>query len=215
MRPKLEMKIAEIDILLLEMGTLAEEQLSQAMTALLNHDVNLAEKVITSDQRMDDLEIQIEKKCLDTIALQNPLAGDLRKISSILKMITDLERIGDHCVNISEIVIKMANESYFKPLIDIPKMAAIVQEMIKSSLDSYVNKNTNLAIATAKRDDEVDAIYLTIYKELLDIIHEDKTYMDQIVSLLFIGRFLERIADHVTNICERSIFITSGERVSF
>lgn len=215
MRPKLENKLIEIDEMLLEMGMLAEEQLSHAIKALLNHDIILANKVIERDVKIDELEMEIEKKCLNTIALQNPLAGDLRKLSSVLKIITDLERIGDHCVNMAEIVVNMGNEPHFKPLIDIPKMATIVQEMVNASLDSYSRRNPALATLTAQRDDEVDALYLKIYKELLEIIHEDKSHMDQIVSLLFIGRFLERIADHVTNICERSIFIATGERVNF
>ncbi len=215
MRPKLENKLIEIDEMLLEMGMLTEEQLNHAIQALMNHDTVLANKVIERDSKIDALEMEIEKKCLDTIALQNPLAGDLRKLSSVLKIITDLERIGDHCVNMAEIVVKMGNEPHFKPLIDIPKMAGIVQEMVNASLDSYSRKNPALATLTAQRDDEVDALYLKIYKELLEIIHEDKSHMDQIVSLLFIGRFLERIADHVTNICERSIFIATGERVNF
>lgn len=215
MRPKLELKISEIDELLLEMGTLAEEQLSQAMQALITHNVPLAQKVIDTDARIDELETIIERKCLNTIALQNPLAGDLRKLSAIMKIITDLERIGDHCVNMAEIVVEIGSEAHFKPLVDIPKMANIVQEMVKSSLDAYVRQDVALATLTAQRDDEVDALYIRIYKELLNYIHEDKTHMDQIISLLFIGRFLERTADHVTNICERVIFMANGTKVTF
>lgn len=215
MRPKLELKISEIDELLLEMGTLAEEQLSQAMQALISHNVPLAQKVIDTDARIDELETIIERKCLNTIALQNPLAGDLRKLSAIMKIITDLERIGDHCVNMAEIVVEIGSEAHFKPLVDIPKMANIVQEMVKSSLDAYVRQDVALATLTAQRDDEVDALYIRIYKELLNYIHEDKTHMDQIISLLFIGRFLERTADHVTNICERVIFMANGTKVTF
>lgn len=215
MRPKLELKLAEIDELLLEMGTLVEEQLNQAIVALTTHNVPLADKVIQTDVKIDELEAVIENKCLHTIALQNPLAGDLRKLSSVMKIITDFERIGDHCVNIAEIVVSIGSEAHFKPLLDLPKMANIVQEMVNSSLDSYVRKDVALATLTAQRDDEVDELYITIYKELLNYIHEDKTHMDQIISLLFIGRFLERIADHVTNVCEHSIFMINGKRVSF
>lgn len=215
MRPKLELKISEIDELLLEMGTLAEEQLESCIKALTTQNIDLAKIVISKDERMDELESIIEQKCLNTIALQNPLASDLRKLSSVMKIITDLERIGDHCVNIAEVVVEIGHAPHFKPLVDLPKMAHIVQEMIKASLDSYVSKDVALATLTAQRDDEVDALYITIYKELLNYIHEDKTHMDQIISLLFIGRFLERIADHVTNICERSIFMASGKRVTF
>lgn len=215
MRPKLETKLSEIDELLLEMATLAEEQLNTAVEALMKQDEKMANHVIALDQKVDELEIIIEKKCLNTIALQNPLAGDLRRISSIMKMITDIERIGDHSVNIAEVVLNIGKDPYFKPLVDLPKMAHIVQEMIKSSLDAYTRGDVALATLTAKRDDEVDALYISIYKELLNFIHEDKTHMDQIIALLFIGRYLERIADHITNLCERIVFSVSGERVTF
>lgn len=215
MRPKLETKLSEIDELLLEMATLAEEQLNTAVEALMKQDEKMANHVIALDQKVDELEIIIEKKCLNTIALQNPLAGDLRRISSIMKMITDIERIGDHSVNIAEVVLSIGKDPFFKPLVDLPKMAHIVQEMIKSSLDAYTRGDIALATLTAKRDDEVDALYISIYKELLNFIHEDKTHMDQIIALLFIGRYLERIADHITNLCERIVFSASGERVTF
>lgn len=215
MRPKLETKLSEIDELLLEMATLAEEQLNTAVEALTKQDEKLANHVIALDQKVDELELIIEKKCLNTIALQNPLAGDLRRISAIMKMITDIERIGDHSVNIAEVVLSIGKDPFFKPLVDLPKMANIVQEMIKSSLDAYTRGDIALATLTAKRDDEVDALYFSIYKELLNIIHEDKTHMDQIIALLFIGRYLERIADHITNLCERIVFSVSGERVTF
>lgn len=215
MRPKLETKLSEIDALLLEMATLAEEQLNTAVEALMKQDEKLANHVIALDKKVDELETIIEKKCLNTIALQNPLAGDLRRISAIMKMITDIERIGDHSVNIAEVVLSIGKDPYFKPLVDLPKMAHIVQEMIKSSLDAYTRGDVALATLTAKRDDEVDALYIKIYKELLNFIHEDKTHMDQIIALLFIGRYLERIADHITNLCERIVFSVSGERVTF
>lgn len=215
MRPKLETKLSEIDALLLEMATLAEEQLNTAIESLMKQDEKLANHVIALDQKVDELETIIEKKCLNTIALQNPLAGDLRRISAIMKMITDIERIGDHSVNIAEVVLSIGKDPYFKPLVDLPKMAHIVQEMIKSSLDAYTRGDVALATLTAKRDDEVDALYIKIYKELLNYIHEDKTHMDQIIALLFIGRYLERIADHITNLCERIVFSVSGERVTF
>lgn len=215
MRPKLETKLSEIDELLLEMATLAEEQLNTAIEALTKQDDKLAKHVIDLDVKVDELETIIEKKCLNTIALQNPLAGDLRRISAIMKMITDIERIGDHSVNIAEVVLTIGKDPFFKPLVDLPKMAYIVQEMIKCSLDAYTRGDAALATLTAKRDDEVDALYIKIYKELLNIVHEDKTHMDQIIALLFIGRYLERIADHITNLCERIVFSVSGDRVTF
>lgn len=215
MRPKLETKLAEIDELLLEMATLAEEQLHLAIDALTTQNEVLAKRVIEMDLKVDELETVIERKCLNTIALQNPLAGDLRRLSSVLKMITDIERIGDHCVNIAEVVVTVGKDPFFKPLVDLPKMASIVQDMIKASLDAYTRNDVALATLTAQRDDEVDQLYIKIYKELLNIIHEDKTHMDQIIALLFIGRYLERIADHITNLCERVVFAANGKKVTF
>lgn len=215
MRPKLETKLAEIDELLLEMATLAEEQLALSIAALTKQDEKMAKQVIALDLRVDELETIIEKKVLNTIALQNPLAGDLRRLSAVLKMITDVERVGDYSVNIAEVVLGLGKDPFFKPLVDIPKMANVVQEMIKSCLDAYTRQDVALATLTAQRDDEVDELYLKIYKELLNIIHEDKSHMDQIIALLFIGRYLERIADHITNLCERVVFSTTGNRVTF
>lgn len=215
MRPKLEVKLSELDELMIEMGTLSEEMLKKSMTALLTRDVELAQKIIEKDARVDELELAIETKCINTIALQNPLAGDLRKISAILKMITDLERIGDYSADIAEVVVSIGDQPMFKPLEDLPRMAQIVQEMLRSTIDAYINSDVALAEATGKRDDEVDELYFKIYKELLAYIHEDKAYMDQVVALLFIGRYLERIADHTTNLCERIIFHVTGERKHF
>lgn len=215
MRPKLEVKLTEIDELFLEMGALTEAMLINAMKALETQNVGLAERTIEKDKRVDELEMILEEKCLHTIALQNPLATDLRRISAVMKMITDMERIGDYSEDIAEVVVSLGGNELFKPLEDLPKMGRIVQEMLHSALDAFVRRDVKLAEITARRDDEVDELYMIIYKELLSKIHEDKTYMDQIIALLFIGRYLERIADHVTNLCERVIYSVNGQRVQY
>ncbi len=215
MRSVLDERLQEIEELLLKMGSQVEEQIDLSLKALMTKDLELANRTIGLDKRTDNLELSIEKKCLDLIALQQPLAGDLRKISSVLKIITDLERIGDHCVNISKVTIEMGSEPFIKPLIDIPEMAKLVKGMVRHSLDSYVKANANLAIQVAKRDDLVDDLYERVYVDLLEFVRKDDANTKQVVNLLFIGRYLERIADHTTNICERVIYMTTGERKHF
>ncbi|WP_430883432.1 phosphate signaling complex protein PhoU [Fusibacter sp. JL216-2] len=216
MREQLDYNIKELDALLLKMSSQVEEIIELSIKALMEQDLDLANRIIRLDNKIDNMEISIEKKSLELIALQNPIAGDLRRVSAILKIITDLERIGDHCVNIAKVVIDIGKKPFIKPLIDIPKMAEIVRKMVNESIDSFVQANSQLAIEVAKRDDEVDALYETIYLDLLEFMRKDDVEeVDQIVNLLFIGRYLERIADHTTNICERIIYMSTGERMNF
>lgn len=212
MRAILDSKMVKIQGLLLKMSANVEEIVEKSIRSLVSQDLELAKEVIALDERIDELEEQIEKKCINVIATQQPLASDLRKLSSILKIITDLERIGDHAVNIAEVVGDIGEEKLIKPLIDIPKMADIAREMIRKSLDAYVQEDEKLAAQVALMDDEVDDLYEGIYHELLDLYSEDKTIMKQLTQLLFIGRYLERIADHTTNICERIIYMVTGKR---
>lgn len=216
MRAQLDANIKELDELLLKMSSQVEELIELSIKAVLEQDLELANRIIRLDNKIDNMEISIEKKSLDMIALQNPLAGDLRRVSAILKIITDLERIGDHCVNIAKVVIANGKKPFIKPLIDIPKMAEIVRIMVNESVDSFVQANAQLAIEVAKRDDKVDDLYEIIYRDLLALLKESNADdTNQIINLLFIGRYLERIADHTTNICERIIFMTTGERMNF
>jgi phosphate transport system protein len=214
-RPKLAMNLRKLDDDLMIMSILVEEQLSTVKAALIRRDLKLAKQAIDMDARIDGLESLIEKECLDAIALQQPLAGDLRRIESILKMITDLERIGDNSVNIAKVILTLDQQPLVKPLIDLPKMFDLVLLMLQQYTDSYVRSSVELAVLTAKADDEVDALYENIYRELLEILVLDQTQQDQIVSLLFIGRYLERMGDHITNLCERVIYMATGERMSF
>ncbi|MBS4535428.1 phosphate signaling complex protein PhoU [Clostridium sp. D2Q-14] len=215
MRKYFDIELERLNDLLLKMGVMVEELIDISIDSLLKQDEVLADKVINLDIEIDKMEIKIEKKCIELIALQQPKAKDLREISTILKIITDLERIGDNGVNIAKITKRLSNEIYIKPLIDIPHMANISKEMLRKSLDSFVKKDEELAREVAKMDDIVDDIYETIYIELLDILIEDKSKMKQIVDLLFIGRYIERISDHTTNICERIIYMISGNRVNY
>lgn len=214
-RPKLAYNLRKIDEELMQMSTLVEEQLLMVKKALIRQDIELARIAIEMDPRVNAFEVSIEKVCLEALALQQPLASDLRQIESAMKMITDLERIGDNSVNIAKVVLKLGTEPLIKPLIDIPKMFDLVLIMLRQYMDSYVRTSAEIAVLTARADDEVDLAYERLYRELLLILVEDQSHRDQIVSLLFIGRYIERIGDHITNLCERVIYKATGERLSF
>ncbi|MGO1479457.1 phosphate signaling complex protein PhoU, partial [Senegalia sp. (in: firmicutes)] len=192
MREYFDKEIKHLNNLLLEMGEKSEQLIEMSIESLLNQDIELADKAIELDKDIDNMEIIIEKKCLELIVLQQPMAKDLREISAILKIITDIERIGDNGVNIAKISKKLSKEKYIKPLVDIPKMANISKEMIKKSLESFIKKDVELAKETARMDDIVDDIYGYIYRELLEILTQKKQIMYQVIDLLFVGRHIER-----------------------
>ncbi|MCX7950321.1 MAG: phosphate signaling complex protein PhoU [Clostridiales bacterium] len=213
MREHLDQKISTLNHDLIKMGAQVEAIIDLAVNALKNQDLEAAKKVYKDDDAIDELEIIIEKECLNLIALQQPLAKDLRRIAAALKIITDLERIGDHAVNIAKITLEIGNTPLMKPLIDIPKMAEIAQQMIKLSLDAFVNQDVELAKKAAAMDEQVDELYDLVIKEVLALITKNNEFLDQGVKLLFVGRYLERVADHTTNICERVIYMVTGEKV--
>ncbi|MCK5762893.1 MAG: phosphate signaling complex protein PhoU [Clostridiales bacterium] len=213
MRNLLDDKLEKAHEMLLIMCSLVEENINMAMKALINQDLDLADKVIDNDELIDSYEENIEDLCIELIATQNPLGSDLRKIFTMQKIISDLERIGDHSENIAEIVKQIGEQELIKPLIDIPEMAKIAIEMVHDCINMYIDGNVELSIETIKRDDEVDRLYEEIYSDLIELFNDNKEYKDQIFSLLLIGMNLERIADHATNICERAYYMVEGERV--
>jgi phosphate transport system protein len=193
------------------MGSKVEEQIDKCIRALANQDVDLAAHIIDDDDIVDKMEMDIEAKCIKLIARQQPLAIDLRTIFTAIKIVTDLERIADHAVDIAKITFRLKDEKYIKPLIDIPKMSGIVQDMISGSLDAYVKVDTKLAEDICKKDDDIDAIYKQVFRELLEIMVKDPTTINQATQFLFVCKFLERIGDHVTNICEWIVYLVTGE----
>ncbi|ABX42043.1 phosphate uptake regulator, PhoU [Lachnoclostridium phytofermentans ISDg] len=204
-------KILDVKHDVLRMGALVENIIDMAVTSFKEQNLDLAKKVIEKDDEIDQLELEIEKECIMLIALQQPLAKDLRTIASVLKILTDLERMGDNAVNIAEVILEIGDEPITRPLVDIIRMADISQEMIKMSLDAFVNEDIALAEKAAKRDEEVDSLYETVINDILNNITEIKGLLKQGTKLLFLGRYLERIADHSTNICERTIYMITGE----
>lgn len=197
---------------ILRMGSLVEEAIFRAVDSLAKKDSFLAKEVIAGDQVIDQLELEIEDECLKLIATQQPMAGDLRRIGMAFKIITDLERMGDYAVDIARVTIRLEGQALIKPLVDIPKMAKLAQEMVRDCLDAYVRSDVELAASLKKKDDEIDYLYNCIFTELLEIMSRDPSTIPQATYLLFVGRYIERIADHATNIGERVIFLVTGCR---
>ncbi|MDI6605180.1 MAG: phosphate signaling complex protein PhoU [Thermoanaerobacteraceae bacterium] len=212
-RTNFEKQLEELHYDVLKMGSLVEEAITNAILSLVNHDVRLAQKVIDEDERIDKMEIDIDDKCVKIIIMQQPIAKDLRIVITCLKLVTDLERMADHAVDIAKITKRIADQKYIKPLIDIPKMGEIVKEMVKLSLDSYVHQDIELAKTISQKDDIIDGLYKQIFSELLMYMIEDSTTINQATQFLFVARHLERIADHATNICEWVTFLESGKHI--
>ncbi|EIW00897.1 phosphate signaling complex protein PhoU [Thermoanaerobacter siderophilus] len=212
-RTHFEKELEELHYDVLKMGSLVEEAIANAIASLVNHDTELAQKVIDDDDRIDKIEVEIDNKCAKIMVTQQPIARDLRIVLTGLKIVTDLERMADHAVDIAKTTLRIAHQKYIKPLIDIPRMAEIVREMVKMSLDSYVRQDLDLARAIGEKDDIVDALYKQIFRELLTYMMEDPRNIDQATQFLFVARYLERIADHATNICEWIIYLDTGEHI--
>ncbi|HXV97339.1 MAG TPA: phosphate signaling complex protein PhoU [Anaerolineae bacterium] len=199
----------------LQMGSMVDTAVDNAVRALKEGNSALAGQVIAEDDKINDLRFDIEEDTVKLIARQQPVAGDLRIILAAMNIALDLERMGDHAKGIAVIVQRMGGEPPVKPLIDIPRMAAISRDMLRQSLDAFLAEDTAQAQAIAQRDDEVDQLYTEIFQELVEIIAADTTLITRAMFLLFAAHNLERIADRVTNICERVIFLSTGRLSEF
>jgi len=211
LRKSLDENIEKLKNEMLLMGSQVEEAIEKSIQSLKEQDVELAKQVMEDDDKIDEYELELEELCTRLIATQQPVAGDLRTIIVISKLATDLERIGDHASNIAKMVINIGDEPLIKPLIDIPRMTDIVTNRLKESLKAFVNLDTELADEIARQDEEVDLLDEQILRELLTFMIEDPKTIRQAMSLIFISRFLERIGDHATNICERVIYMATGD----
>ncbi|MFP4655161.1 MAG: phosphate signaling complex protein PhoU [Methanohalobium sp.] len=197
---------------ILNMGETSQKVILDSTKALKNLDLKLADETIDIDNVIDDSAEDIEKSATHLLALQHPLASDLRLILASIKIATDLERISDQGINIAEIAKSIEGE-HVKPLIDIPKMAEIAEDMLQKSLQAFENLDVELAKEAAARDDEVDKLFYDTWMELINMMVEDPTIITNATHLLFVLRYLERIGDHASNICESVIYIAKGERV--
>lgn len=193
------------------MSSMVDKAIAKSVEALVLQDVRMADAIISGDKAINQQRWGIEEDALRIIATQAPMAGDLRNIAAAIHIVTDLERMADHAAGNARIVIDIAGEPLLKPLVDIPRMAAIAREMLNDSITAYIEQDAEAARACAERDDEVDALYNQIYRELLTYMMADPSTINRATHLLWVAHNLERIGDRATNICERVVFAETGE----
>jgi phosphate transport system protein len=198
---------------LLAMGGLVEDQIRRVMHALLSRDDVLAQEVIDRDRQVNAYDVEVDERCVELLALHQPAARDLRFITTAMKIVTDLERIGDQAVNMAHRVLELNREPQVKPYIDLPRMAAQAQRMVKESLDAFVARDPDLARRVCAADDAVDGLRDQIFRELLTFMMEDTRTIPRAIRLILISRFVERVADHATNIAEMVIYLVEGHMV--
>jgi phosphate transport system protein len=196
---------------LLKMGSLVEDAIKNSIQALVERDNELAERIIEHDRLVNTLDVEIDEESIRLIALRQPMAGDLRFITMAMKITTDLERMGDLAVNIAERALELNQEPILKPYIDIPKMREIAQGMTRDALDAFVRKDKKLAMDVIMRDDEVDDLKHAVLQELAFFMVQDPTTVTRAMKISFVAQYLERIADHATNIAEMVIYLIEGK----
>jgi phosphate transport system protein len=194
----------------LRLGSMVDTAIGRSIQALKDRDQGLAQQIINDDERINEFRFKIEEDCLGLIARQQPAAHDLRFIVAAMNIVLDLERMGDHAAGIGTIVLRMGGEPPLKPLIDLPRMALVSQDMLRSSLDAFMSEDEKEAMTIPERDEEVDHLYNQIFRELITYMIEDPRTVTRAMYLLFCAHNLERIADRVTNICERVAFVATG-----
>lgn len=196
---------------ILRMGALVEEQIANAIKALVERNHDLARHVISNDHRVNALDVDIDEDCLRLIALYQPMASDLRFLTTAMKIATELERMSDLAENICERAIELNEEPQLKPYIDIPRMGDHAQNMVKEALDSFVNRDARLARKVCTDDDVVDALTHQIFRELLSFMIGDPRTISRAVRITFISKYLERVADHATNVAELVVYLVEGK----
>jgi phosphate transport system protein len=209
----------DLDLLqqnLLRMGSLVEDAIYNSVDSLRRQDLVLAEQVLRADDAIDRLDSELETECMRLFALQQPLARDLRVIGTVLKAITDLERMGDEAANIAELTLRIGDQPLIKPLIDIPHMAELVKAMVRKALDAFVRRDLELAAEVHRSDNAVDALYAALNDELIEMTMRFQSMREanQAFQLLMAARHLERIGDHATNLSERVVYMVTGQVVS-
>ena len=196
---------------LLELGSMVEKSIDRALDALKNRDLEASQQVVKDDDLIDNKRFELENTCILLIATQQPLAADLRTLIAVLHIAVELERMGDYAEGIAHISLMMGDQPPLKPLIDIPRMAEMATTMLKRSLDSLVNRDVELARQVCNDDDEVDALYDQIYRELLEFMIQDPKTIERATYLLWVAHDLERVADRATNVAERVVFLVTGK----
>jgi phosphate transport system protein len=211
MRTAFHKRLREIQYDIMVMGSMGSKAIVRSIEALKNRNQELARQIIEDDRKINDKRFEIEEKCVELIATQQPMASDLRIITAILNITTELERIADYAVGIARIVIYIGDEPPLNPLIDIPRMAELTVDMLSRSMDAFINRDIEAAKKIAGEDDLVDNLYDQVFRELLTIMAEDPKTITRATRLMWTAHNLERAADRVTNICERIVFIVTGK----
>ena len=213
MRELLSNKIKVLNSDLIEMASLVEKQIYDSIIAFKNQDADLASTVIKNDDKVDELQKDIEEKCIKFMATESPLAGDLRKIYTTSKIVTDLERMADHAVDLSKIVQRIKEENLVSEISPVWEMGDLVIKMIKASIEAYIDGDIQSAYEICNMDDKVDEIYQGMFKIILKKMSKDESIINQGTQILFASKYIERIGDHVTNVCEWIIFSEKGNYV--
>jgi phosphate transport system protein len=208
-------RLDELSQSILRLGSMADEAIEKSVEALRNRDTDLARRVIVGDDRINALRFSIEERCFALIATQQPMASDLRTIIAAMAIAVEVERMGDHAAGIARLVGRMADQPLLKPLIDIPRMAEVDRQMLRDSLDAYLRRDVELATQVNAQDDKIDSLYNQIFRELVSFMIEDPTTVTRATYLLWVAHNLERIGDRVTNICERVIYMVTGQLMEF
>ncbi len=206
-------KLNAINQEVLKMGTLVEEAIRKSMQALREKDLALANLVIEEDKMINQMELRIQDECITLIGTEQPVAGDLRGLITIIKIANQLERMGDHALHVAKGALRIAGESYMKKLLDLPRMADCAAHMIHEVLTAFMNNDMEKALQVAKMDDEIDALHNQVMRECLTFMMQDSKYIPQATAFLFISRFLERMGDHVTNISEWICYNITGKHL--
>ena len=211
MRTVFHKRLREIQDDIIAMGSMTSKAILRSIDALKNRDLERAHQIIVDDQKVNGKRLEIEEKCIEVIATQQPMASDLRIIIAILNITTEIERIGDYAAGIAKIVILISDDPPIKPLVDIPRMAEQTVNMLRRSLDAFINRDADAAKKIATEDDLVDQLYDQVFRELLSFMAEDPKVITRATRLIWVAHNLERAADRVTNLCERVVFIVTGK----
>jgi phosphate transport system protein len=213
-RTEFDRELEKLHLDLIRMGGLIEDAIDKSIYALEKHDKELANTIIANDKQIDDMERVIETQCLRLLLKQQPVAKDLRAISTALKMVTDMERIGDHASDIADLTLRFGDQFYIKSIEHISLMAHIASGMVKDSIDSFVKSDVKAAHEIITRDDEVDSLFETVKQDLITMLTTSKENVDQAIDFMMVTKYLERIGDHAVNVAEWVIFFVTGEHKS-
>jgi phosphate transport system protein len=208
-----EDELSNLKVQILKMGSLVEDAIDNSIKSLVERNSDLARQVIENDVRINAFDVSIDEECIRLIALRQPTAGDLRFITTAMKITTDLERMGDYAVDICERALELNEEPQLKPYIDIPRMAEIAEGMVRDALQAFLEKNTALAYDVINRDDEVDQLTVQIFNELLLFMIKDGTTITRAIKVSYVSKYLERIADHATNLAEMVVYMNEGKMI--